>query len=60
LEEVIDRIARVVIGNSDAMQTLGARSGNHVFRTGDTVPGKKGMRMQVDVKWHGLKGGVRS
>src|SRR6267142_3367930 len=59
LEEVIDRIACVVIGDSNAMQTFGARSCNHVFRTGDTVPGKKRMRVQIDVKRHGSKGGAR-
>src|SRR5207244_7327881 len=47
LEEVIDRIARVMIGNGDAMQTFGARGCDHVFRTGDTVPRKQRMRMQV-------------
>jgi hypothetical protein len=52
LEQVIDRITRVVIGNGDAMKTFGARGCNQVFRTGDAVPGKKRMRMQVDVKWH--------
>jgi hypothetical protein len=53
LEQVIDRIARVVIGNREAMQAFGASGCNHVFRTGDTVPGKKRMCMQVDVKRHG-------
>jgi hypothetical protein len=60
LEQVINRIACVVIGNGEAMQAFGPRGCNHVFRTGDTVPGKKRMCMQVDVKWHGLKGRVRS
>jgi hypothetical protein len=44
-----------VIGNGDAMQTFGTRGGNQVFRTGDTVPGKKRMRVQIDVKWHGKR-----
>jgi hypothetical protein len=52
-EKIIDRIACVVIGDSNAMQTFGARGCDHVFRTGDTVPGKKGMCMQVDFKRHG-------
>src|SRR5207248_11795682 len=55
LEQVIDRIARVVIGNGDAMQAFGACGCNHVFRTGDTVPGKERMCMQVDVKGHRLQ-----
>src|SRR5712691_2091754 len=41
LEHVIDRIACVMIGNRKAVQTFGARGCNQVFRTGDTVPGKK-------------------
>jgi hypothetical protein len=41
LEQVIDRITRVVIGNREAMQAFGASGCNHVFRTGDTVPEKK-------------------
>ncbi len=56
LEQVIDRIACVVIGNRDPMQALGARGCNHVFRTGDTVPGKERVCVQVDVKCHCLKG----
>src|SRR6059058_6039974 len=50
LEQVIDRIACVVIGDSNAMQTFGARCCNHIFRAGDAVPGKKRMCMQVDVR----------
>src|SRR6476619_5472379 len=56
LEQVIDRIACVVISDCNAMQTFGARRCDHVFRTGDTVPGKKRVRVQVDVKCHCLKG----
>src|SRR5436309_9408357 len=52
LEQVIDRIACVVIGDSNAMQTFGARCCNHIFRAGDAVPGKKRRCMQVDVKRH--------
>jgi hypothetical protein len=48
-----------MIGDSKAVQTFGARGRNHVFRTGDTVPGKKRMCMQVDVKGHCLKGRVK-
>jgi hypothetical protein len=55
LEEVIDGIAGVMIGNGDAMQAFGTRGCNHVFRAGDTVPGKKRMRVKVDVKRHGSK-----
>jgi hypothetical protein len=56
LEQVIDRIACVVISDSNAMQTFGARRCDHVFRTGDTVPGKKRVCVQIDVKCHFLKG----
>src|SRR6266513_1447050 len=52
LEQVIDRIAGVVIGNRDAVQTFGARGSDQIFRTGNTVPGKKGMRMQIDIERH--------
>src|SRR6267142_6560292 len=55
LEQVIDRIACVVIGDCNAMQTFGARRCNHVFRTRDTVPGKERVCVQVDVKCHCLK-----
>ena len=41
LEQVVDRVAGVVIGDGDAIQTFCARRGDHVFRAGDTVPGKK-------------------
>jgi hypothetical protein len=57
LEQVIDRVACIVISDSNAMQTFGARGCNHVFRAGDTVPGKKRMRMQIDIKWHGSNRG---
>src|SRR6266576_2449163 len=60
LQKVIDRIACVVIGDGDAVQAFGTRGCNHVFRAGDTVPGKKGMRVKVDVKRHGSKSRVRS
>src|SRR6266540_544624 len=52
LEQVINRVARVVIGDGDAVQTFGARGCNQVFRAGDTVSRKKRMRMQVDIKRH--------
>jgi hypothetical protein len=49
-----------MIGNSNAMQTFGACGRNHVFRTGDTVSGKKRMCMQIDFKRHGFTGRVGS
>src|SRR5437016_5132946 len=52
LEQVIHRVACVVIGDGDAVQTFGARGRNQVFRAGNTVSGKKRMRVQVDVKRH--------
>jgi methylaspartate ammonia-lyase len=45
-----------MIGDCKAMQTFGARGCDHVFRTGDTIPGKERVRVQVDVKCHCLKG----
>src|SRR6516162_5613030 len=53
LQQVIHSIAGVVIGNSDAVQTFGARGRNQIFRTGNTVSGKKRVRVQIDIKWHG-------
>src|SRR6266542_4528942 len=41
LEQVINRVARVMIGDGDAVQTFGARGCNQVFRAGNTVSGKK-------------------
>jgi hypothetical protein len=55
LEHVIHSVARVVIGDSEAVQTLRARSRDQVFRAGNTVSGKKRMRVQVDIKGHGEK-----
>ena len=52
LEKVIHRVARVVIGDGDAVQTFGAPGSNQVFRAGNTVAGKKRMRVQVDIKRH--------
>src|SRR6266496_1333374 len=52
LEQVIDRVAGVVIGNRDAVQPFGARGSDQIFRTGNTVPGKKRMRMQIDIERH--------
>src|SRR5215468_4981483 len=51
-EQIGDGVARVVIGNGDAVEALGARGGNQVFRTGDAVSGEKRMRVQVNVKRH--------
>src|SRR5437016_2111045 len=42
-----------MVGDSDAVQTFGARGRNQIFRTGNTVSGKKRMRVQVDIKRHG-------
>src|SRR5215217_7296805 len=53
LEQVIHSVARVVIGNRDAVQTFSLGSRNHVFRAGNTVSGKERMRVEVDVKRHG-------
>ena len=53
LEQVIDRVAGVVIGDGDAIQTFGARGGDQIFRAGNAVSGKERMRVQVDIKRHG-------
>jgi len=42
-----------VVGNGDAVQTFGARGRNQIFRAGNTVSGKKRVRVQVDIKRHG-------
>ena len=52
LEQIIHSVARVVIGDSDAVQTFNARSRNHIFWAGNAVSGKKRMRVEVDVKRH--------
>ncbi len=52
LEQVIDRVTGVVIGDDNAVQALGARSRNHIFRAGNPVTGKERMRMQVDIQRH--------
>src|SRR5205823_13494479 len=52
LEKISHRVARVVIGDGDAVQTSGARGRNQVFRAGNTVSRKKRMRVQVNVKRH--------
>jgi len=41
-----------VIGNGDPVQTFGARTGDQIFRAGNTVSGKEGMRMQIDIERH--------
>src|SRR5438046_1736423 len=53
LEQVIDRVTGVVIGDGDPAQTFGARRGDQIFRTRNSVAGKKRVRMQIDVKRHG-------
>src|SRR5437667_905065 len=52
LEQVINRVACVVISDGDAIQTFGARGRDQVFRAGNAVSGKKRMRVQVNVKRH--------
>jgi hypothetical protein len=52
LEQVIDRVASVVISNCDSVQTFGARGSDQIFRARNTVPGKKGMCMEVDIERH--------
>ena len=59
-EQISNRVAGIVIGDGEAMQAFGSSGGNQIFRTGDTISGKKRMRMQVDVKRHGSKSRVRS
>src|ERR1043166_7070317 len=56
LEQVIDRIASIVIRDSDATQTFGARGCDQIFRAGNAVTGKEQMRVQIDIKRHGWAG----
>src|SRR5262245_60896232 len=59
LEQVIDRVTCVVIGDGDPVQTFGARRGDQIFRAGNSITGKKRMRMQIDIKRHGDRSGNR-
>jgi len=52
LEQVVHRVACVVIGDGETVQTFGARGRNQVFRAGNTVAGKKRMGVQIDIKRH--------
>ena len=53
LEQVVDRVTRVVICDGDPAQAFGARRGDQIFRAGNSITGKKRMRMQIDIKRHG-------
>src|SRR5438128_972921 len=52
LEQIVDRIARVVIGDGEPMQTFGPGARDQIFRTGNTVAGKERVRVQVDIERH--------
>ncbi len=51
-EQISDRIAGVVIGNGDAVQTFGARRRDQIFRAGDAVAGKERVGMQIEIERH--------
>src|SRR5262249_38030205 len=53
LKQVIDRVAGVMIGDGDTVQTLHAGGRNQVFRARNTISGKKRMRVQIYVQRHG-------
>src|SRR2546430_5329711 len=53
LEQIIHSVACVVISDSGSVQAPGACGRNQIFRTGNTVSGKKRMRGKVDIKRHG-------
>src|SRR5438132_1116197 len=50
---VLKSVAVVAAKRGGGVQTFGARGRNQIFRTGNTVSGKKRMRVQVDIKRHG-------
>src|SRR4029077_10390968 len=52
LEQVTDGVAGIVVGDGKAVQSFLTPSRDHVFRAGNAVTGKKGMRVQVDVERH--------
>jgi hypothetical protein len=41
-----------VISDRDPVQAFGAPGGNQVFRAGNTIAGKKSMRMEIDIERH--------
>ena len=53
LKQVIDRVAGVVIGDGNTVQTLNAGGRNQVFRARNAISGKERMRMQINIKRHG-------
>src|SRR5205809_1037850 len=50
--QIIDRIASVMIGNSDAVQSFRPRARDQILRAGNTVAREKGVSMQVDIERH--------
>src|SRR2546421_95088 len=51
-EHVSDRVAGVVIGHGDAVQTFRLRSGDQILGTGNAVPGKERVSVKIEVKRH--------
>src|SRR6266542_5537135 len=51
-EEIINSVARNVIGDGYTVQGFGTCSGDQVLRAGNSVSGKKGVCVKVDVKRH--------
>src|SRR4051812_4012047 len=59
VEHVGDRIAGVVIGYGETMQTLGLGGRNVVLRAGDSIARKERMGVEVDVEGHCREGNFR-
>jgi hypothetical protein len=51
-EHVGHRVAGVVIGHGNAVQTFRARARNQIFRARDAVAGEKRMSMEIEIKRH--------
>src|SRR5437762_4041186 len=52
LEQIVDRIACIVIGDGEPMQTFGPGRRDQILRAGNPVARKKRVRMEIDVQWH--------
>jgi hypothetical protein len=50
--QIINRVAGVVIGNGDTVQSFSLCARDQIFGAGNTVTGEKGMSMQVDIERH--------
>ena len=54
IEKIVDRLARVVIGNGKAIQALLARRCDVLLGTRNSIAGKERMSVEVDLEGHVL------